>query len=344
MAEVTLESVPKKVRDMFNRGFKALERGNIDYAIEMFTACVTLEQGLTQAWKYLRAAEINRYKKKPPSSFSKAIASVTKLPAYLGAAGKLKAGKAREAMMAAEKLLQQDPVNLKYAKVFAEAAIQCGLPDVAVMALEVVRDYNPDDIEVLNWLGALYQKMGRTSSARECFEKLCEIAPNDADALKKLKDAMAIDSISGDGWEEAAKDGGSYRDVLKNKDEAAQLEREAKSQKSESDAESLIAELKKKIESEPGNINYRRAVAKLYLKQKMYDEAIAALEEAVESNPGDPELERTLSEAKVQLFKHRIAEARAAGDEETAQAIERELLEFEFHDLAWGLIWTTFAS
>jgi len=333
MAEVTIDSVPKKVRDMFNRGFTALERGNLDYAIEMMTSCVEHEPGLVKAWKFLRAAEIKRAAKKPMSSFSRAISSASKTPAYLSAMGTLKAGKGRQAMMAAEKLLQGDPVNVKYAKLFAEAAAQSNFPDAAVLTLEIARDHNPEDISILNWLGTLYQKMGRTSSARECFEKLCEIAPNDADALKRLKDAMAIDSISGDGWEKASKEGGTYRDILKSKDEAAQLEKEAKSQKSDSDTDSLIADLESKIENEPGNINFRRALANLYIKQNQFEEGVAALNEAIRLSPGDPELERAVSNARIKEFKCRIEEFKAAGDEEGVAAVENELLQFEFNDL-----------
>lgn len=318
---------------MFNRGFTALERGNLDYAIEMFTACVEHEPGLAKAWKYLRAAETARAKKKPMSAFSKAIASVTKGPAYLSAMGMLKAGKPQQAMMASEKLVQADPTNTKYAKLFAEAAAQSNYPDAAVLTLEAVRDSNPDDISVLNWLGALYQKMGRTSSARECFERLCEIAPNDAAALKRLKDAMAMDSISGDGWEKAAKEGGTYRDVLKSKDEAAKLEKEAKSQKSESDMDTLVADLLQKIEAEPGNINFRRALANMYIKQRNFEEGIAALQSAIKLNPGDPELERALSNARISEYKYRIDALQAAGDAEGAAAIEQELLQFKFDDL-----------
>jgi len=333
MAEVTLENIPKKTKDLFNRGFTALERGNIDYAIEMLTACVELEPGFARGWKFLRAAEIKKSKDKPMSAFSRAIASVTKGPALLKGMGLLKAGKHREAMMAAEKLLQCDPINIKYAKLFAEAAVQAGYPEPAIMTLELTRDHNPDDIGLLNWLGALYQKMGRTSSARECFERLCEIAPNDASAVKQLKDAMAVDSMSGDGWEKASKEGGTYRDILKSKDEASQLEKEAKSQKSDADTDSLIADLKAKIEAEPGNINFRRAVANMYIKQNQFAEGIAALDEAIRLSPGDAELERAVSNAKTKEFKFRIDQLKAGGDEEGAAAVEQELVQFEFDDL-----------
>ncbi len=333
MSEVTIDSVPKKTKDLFNRGFTALERGNLDYAIEMLYACVELEPGLTRAWKFLRAAEVKKSREKPASALSKVIASAAKAPAFLKGMALLKAGKHKEAMMAGEKLLQSDPINIKYAKLFAEAAVQGGYPEPAVMTLELTRDHNPDDIGLLNWLGALYQKMGRTSSARECFERLCEIAPNDASAVKQLKNAMAVDSMAGDGWEKASKDGGTYRDILKDKDEASKLEQEAKSQKSDSDSNSLINDLKTKIENEPANMNFRRAVAKLYIENHQFDEGIAALNEAIAMNPGDPELERSVSVAKVKQFTQRIVELREAGDEEGAATVEHEKVQFEFDDL-----------
>jgi tetratricopeptide (TPR) repeat protein len=333
MAEVTLESVPKKAQDLFNRGFTALERGNLDYAVDMLTACVELEPQLLRAWKFLRAAQVKKVMDKPASALTKAINTAAKVPAFLAATGLLKSGKTQQAMMAAEKLLRQDPVNPKYAKLFGKAAAQNNLPEVAVLTLELARDHNPEDISLLNWLGSLYQKMGRTSSARECFERLCELCPNDGDALKRLKDAMAIDSISSDGWQKASEEGGSYRDILKSKDEATKLEKEAKSQKSDSDSDSLIADLVQKIEDEPANTNFRRSLANLYIKRHAYNEGIAALQEAIKLNPGDPELERAMSNAKTKQFEHRIAGLREAGNEEEAAAVEHELLQFEFDDL-----------
>jgi len=333
MSEITVDGAPKALRDLFNRGFTAMERGNLDYAIEILTSCVEQEPKLLRAWRFLRAAEVKRATAKPLTTLTKAIVSAARTPAYLGAMGLLKSGKSLKAMMAAERLLSHDPVNPKYARLFAEAAAQSDLPEAALLTLEVARDFNPEDILVLNWLGTLYQKMGRTSSARECFERLCELTPNDGDALKRLKDATAIDSMSGAGWDKAAKDGASYRDILKDKDEATRLEQEAKSQKTDADADSLIADLKSKIEAEPGNTNYRRAIANLYLKQHLYAESIEALQTAIKLNPGDPELERAMTNTRIKEFEYRIVQLREAGDEAGAAAVEHDRVQFEFDDL-----------
>jgi len=333
MDEVTLENLSKTSRDSFNRGFTALERGNIDYAIEMLTACVEESPRFVRAWKFLRAAEVKRARKKAVSNLTRSIDTGVKMPTYLSAMTLLKSGKHQAAMMLAEKLLRDYPENPKYAKLFAEAAAAFELPEVAILTLETVRDSNPDDISVLSWLGVLYQKSGRMRSARECFERLCEISPNDPSALKQLKDVLALDSMSNDGWEKNADKGGTFRDMLKDSEEAALLEQGAKSAKSDTGLETLIADMKQKVEAEPNNINYRRGLANMYLQKRAFEEAITILEEAVALNPGDPELERTLGNARARFFESRIEERRQKGDEAGAVELENELLQFRFDDL-----------
>lgn len=333
MEEVTLENLSKTARDYFNRGFTALERGNVDYAIEMLTACVEESPRFVRAWKFLRAAEVKRARKKTVSSFSQGIDTLVKMPTYLSAMGLLKSGKHQAAMMMAEKLLRDNPEDPKYGKVFAEASTAFGMPEVAIMTLETVRDSNPDDVSVLSWLGALYQKSGRMRSARECFERLCEISPNDPSALKQLKDAMALDSMSSDGWEKNADKGGTFRDMLKDSDEAALLEQGAKSAKSDTGLDSLITDMLQKIEAEPNNINYRRSLANMYLQKREFEPAITVLDEAVALNPGDPELERTLSNARVRHLESQIEQRRLDGDEAGAVELENQMLQFKFDDL-----------
>ncbi len=96
---------------------------------------------------------------------------------------------------------------------------------------------------------------------------------------------------------------------------------------------SLIADLLSKIEADPANTNFRRAVANLYLKQDRFDEGLTALQAAIGLNPGDPELERALSNGRVKEFDHRAGKLREAGDEGAAVAVEHERLQFQFDDL-----------
>ena len=40
MAEITLEEAPRKAREHFDKGFVAFERGNLDYAMDMFESAL----------------------------------------------------------------------------------------------------------------------------------------------------------------------------------------------------------------------------------------------------------------------------------------------------------------
>jgi len=333
MAEVRLEDAPQSVRDTFNRGFTAFERGNLDYAIHLLSQCLAAEPGLLQARRFLRAAELQKVKNTGSNPLTRFVATVKSLPVYLKAMGQVKAGKPDQALIAAEELLKIDPMKREFIRIFVEAAARANLPEAAIQTLEIARDRYPNDIRILNWLGTLYQKVGRMRSARECFESLSELTPNDPDAMKALKDAMALDSMSTDGWTETAESGGTFRDMIRDTAEAELLEQEAKAVRSEKDVEALIEDVVARLEAEPANMNYYRSLGRLYAQKGSFDEAIAILEKAKDVNASDPEIDNSLNAIRTQAFDHRIAEQRKAGDMEGADEVEAEKKAFTFENL-----------
>lgn len=333
MAEVQLEDVPQPVRDLFNRGFAAFERGNLDYAIHLLSQCLVKEPGLLQARRFLRAAELRRRKDSGGNVVTRLVSTLTSLPVYLKAMGQVKAGKPDQALIAAEELLKIDPMKRAFIRIFVEAAARANLPEAAIQTLEVARDRYPGDIRILNWLGTLYQKVGRTRAARECFESLSELTPNDPDAMKALKDAMALDSMNTDGWQESSDAGGSFRDMIRDTAEAELLEKEAKAVRSEKDIDALIEDVSSRMEAEPANMNYYRSLGRLYAQKMMFGEAVAILEKGKEVNPSDPEIDNSLNAIRTQAFDHRIADLRTAGDTDGAAAVEAEKKAFAFENL-----------
>ena len=334
MAEVTLEQVPQKAKELFNRGFTALERGNLDYAIAMFTACVQLEPLFHQARRYLRAAEVKHFKGRGGNALTHMIATLTGLPTILTAQALLNAGKPMQAIAAMEKLLRKDPLNLSYIKVLVKAADAIGEPEIAVQTLAMVLESSPHDTFVLNALGHLYLTTDRPKQALECFETLCELKPNDSAARKSLKDASAITSMTKDGWAEAAASGKGYRSLIRDEKEAQVLEKENKAVKGQSDTEMLIAENKARIQREPGNINYRRALAQLYAGNQMFEEATRTLQDALAASGGrDPQLDQAIATIRLQAYEHEIKQLRDGGMTAAAQVKEQERDQFVFNDV-----------
>lgn len=333
MDEVTLESAPQKVRDLFTKGAAALDRNNLDYAIDMFLACLELAPSFHRARKLLREAEVRLARTTPASAVTRWFRGAKGLPTLLTAQTMAKSGKALQAVPMIERVLRHNPLDVAVLKALAEAAEQAGMPEAAVQALAVARDVQPRNAEILDTLGTLYLKVGETRKARDCFEQVCALRPNDGAALKRLKDAMALDSIMKDGWAEAAS-GGSFRNIIRDTKEAELLEKQAKAFKGEKDTTSLIAETLLKIQREPGNINFRRALASLYANAGQFEEAIASLEEAQKVTGGrDPQVDQAIAHVRLQQFAKQIEGLLAAGRTAEAEAVEKQRDLFRFKDL-----------
>lgn len=335
MAEITQEARSPKARDLFNKGFAAMERENLDYAIDMFTACLLLEPGFLQARKFLRAAEIKKARAGGTSPIKHAVSMIQGLPQMLKVQLLIKQpGKAMQALEAAEGLMRIDPLNREFIKLLGKAAVTADYPEIAIQTLSVAREFYPKDLLFLNWLGTLYMDTGQPKLARECFELLAELRPSDAKAIKSLKDAMAVDSMSKDGWADAAAGKGSFRNMMRNEKEAVLIEQENKSFKTEKDTKALIAESIEKIKQQPGNMNYRRHLAVLYTDDKQFDKAIETLREALKISGGqDPQIDNAIASVRLQQFDHQIALLEGEGRRDEAAATKKERDDFLFQDL-----------
>ncbi|MBM4147517.1 MAG: tetratricopeptide repeat protein [Lentisphaerae bacterium] len=332
MAEVTLDNVPERVRDYYRKGVAALQKGNLDYAIDMMSSCLELEPRFLDARKALRDAEIQKLLRGKVTPLTHAMSTATGISQYLQGMALLKSGKGLQALAVAEKLLKRDALNMKFVMFFAEAAQALSMSEAAIHTLEKAHDASPDDLAVIKALARLYLDVGRMRESRYCYERLCEKLPDDFQLRKALKDVTALASMRQGGWEAAA-DGGSYRDMMKNTEEAALLEKESKAVRTDRDTDALIRDMRTRIEREPMNVNYYRALSRLHIQTRQFDEAVSVLRKAAEIAAGDPEVHAALSSAILQKMDHEISELREAGREEDAETMEAERTRFIHDDL-----------
>ncbi|MEG2725522.1 MAG: tetratricopeptide repeat protein, partial [Kiritimatiellia bacterium] len=163
--------------------------------------------------------------------------------------------------------------------------------------------------------------------------KASAASPSDLNIQRLLKDADAKNTMTAGGWEANAGKKGGFQALIRDKETAAKLDRQNKSVVEGTDAEKMILELQEKIAHEPKNINYYRGLARIYVQNRRFDEALAALEAARGVNPSDPELDRLCSATKIQSFEAKISTLIAEGKEDEANAIEEEKEQFAFDDL-----------
>lgn len=329
MEEITLEQIPRKTRDLYEKAMAALERGNAGYALDMLKQVIAVEPRFALGRKNLRIAQVKALLATKPNAMTHQMASLKGTFTLMGAQGKLKKDP-KAALEGAEKLLALDPLNMPFLKFFAQAAEAAEMPELAVQTLEIAKPYYAKDVGFLRLLARLYIATNQPAGAKDCYAAVAELLPNDQLAIKNLKDAAALDTMKAGGWNDMKSD---FRSKLKDKKEAILLEQQAKSVKGDSDVGTLIAERLKDIQREPQNMNFRRALADLYVRAERYDDALQALEDATKAaGRSDPQIERTSSQIKTKKFDAAIAAAKAAGDEAAAAAQEQAKAAFLYDD------------
>lgn len=309
MPEKTIQEISKTAKDFYEKGRVAVERKNYEDAIHFLGACLEKEPGFLQGRKLLRVAQIRRTQ--GGGAISRLFGSVGGAPALAKAMANLKKDPAK-ALQAAEKALESNPSNVQALRLASQAAEQMALPQTAVFLMECAREINPEDVGLLMELGRLYQESGQAHKGRGCYEKVLELEPSNAEAFKGLKDATANEALDQGGWQNAD----SYRDMIKDKQEAISLEQAARIFREEDAVRTRMADVFKLTQQEPLNVSNWRELGELALSVNEFDYALQCLEHAFElTGRADMNLEKKISEARVK----RLALAIEAKEEAAAQ-------------------------
>lgn len=305
MPEKTSENIDRRARDLYNKALAALERNNLDYAIEMFTQTLAIEPNFTKARQFLRAAQIKSVESS--GKFKQMIATARVTP-LLGKAKMSINKNPVEAMTLAEQALNDDPKNGQALSILAEAAEAANFPETAAQTLETYTKLSPKDTKALHRLARSYSAMEKHDLEKEIYERLLQMNPNDFEAQQGLKDATAHSAMAGGGWEEAS----SYRDVMKDKEEAVALEQQSRVVRADDMVENLIQEALAKSRQEPDNPLHKRELGKLYAQKGNYEQALSYLEALFSAEAGsDPTLEKEINDIKAKMITAKITEKKS---------------------------------
>jgi tetratricopeptide (TPR) repeat protein len=328
-----IEQPSRELGDLFNRGTLAMESGNLDYAIEIFASCIEREPLFLKARRHLRMVEVEKFNEAGGSAMTHKISGAKGMAQLMVGIGQLKMKQPEKAILTAEKLLRMDPLNSKFAFLLTDAAIAAGTAELAVQTMELLRDHTPDVPDVLRRLGQVYEAANRSREATRTYERLCALLPGDLEARRLLKNASAVDTMAGGGWEEMVRDGKTFRDVIADKDEAASLDNESKAIQDTGEIDAIIEETLAKIEKEPANLNFRRLLARLYRDNGHYKEALQALEEALKIAVGDPQVENMMVDTYLMIYDDNISELLSEGKTDEAATVQAEKEQYHLDSL-----------
>ena len=327
------DALAQKAQNFTNRGRQAMEGRKFDLAVEMFMQALTFVPDALETRRMLRAAQIAKFKSNPPSALALKMQGMGSYFARQKVLALVKKGQGVEAMAEAEKLLMQNPLDPNNIECAVKAAESAGKPEAAAITIEAAYECGNNDPALLERIATYYTLAKRFDKARDAYQKLAALKPGDQRILQLLKNTEAQATMSA-GWNDAVGKKGGFQQLIANKEQAKKLDQANKAMVVGDDADALIAEKVAQIEKEPGNLNFYRALARLYSQNKRFAEAIATLEKAVTINSSDPELDRMLSATRTADYEYRIEQLKAEGKAEEAEELEAEKNQFVFDDLA----------
>ncbi|MCR5413644.1 MAG: tetratricopeptide repeat protein [Kiritimatiellae bacterium] len=321
----------QKAQNFTNRGRQALESGRYELAVDMLMEAISAAPDVLETRKLLRTAQIANFRKNGKIGFGAKLGYMMDRNKIMAL---VKKGKGVEAMAEAEKLLCKNPLDGDNIEAAVKAAEAAGKTDHAAISIEAAYECSNKDPALLERIATYYQMAKNWEKARDAYRKLAEAKPGDQRIMQLLKNTEAQATMNA-GWSQTAGKKGGFQNLIANKEQAKKLDQANKAVITGDDAEALIAEKLAQIEKEPKNMNYRRALARLYVQNKRFDEAVECLQQAIEAAGSmDPELDRMLSQTTIQYYDQQIEAYRSAGDEENAVELENQKNQFVFDDLA----------
>jgi len=307
MAETQLSDLPRELRQLHTKGVEALQRENFEYAIELLMQVLRGAPGCVDVRRALRRAQVGKAGVKS-GLFKKMLSGASTAPLVAKGQMALRSNPG-EAMQIAEQILGADPNSSSGHKIAAEAALALEMPRSAVLSFEVLARNHPNDKNTIIQFGEALADIGEVARAERALVTLQRQMPGDPDVAHALKNLSARRTMSEGGYEKAEQEGSSYRDMLKDKDEAVRLEQENRTAYVEDTAERLIKEYEARLAgADAGNVNLMRKLGDLHAEKKRFAEARKYYEMFKATDSGnDPALDKALANLKVRELEEEIA-------------------------------------
>ncbi|MDP8263377.1 MAG: hypothetical protein P9M13_08745 [Candidatus Ancaeobacter aquaticus] len=304
--EITKET-PKKAVDLFEKGEQALDNSNYDYAIPLFEGALSVAPFYSVCRRKLRLAQFKKYDLEHPPIF------VTYLKLILGAVPFLKAHYYfskeywSKAINELEKILLIHPKNKFVLLKLAQTAERNGMIDISIDTLNALRLVDQRDVSTIKELARIHKDLGHLNDARLCYEDVLSISPDDPDASPELRKIAALGTIKQSSWDRLE----SFREKIKDEEQAKLFEKEAKHTKSEDELNEIIYSLERKLDFSPDNLDTLSNLSELYFQTHDYNKAAEYIKKCISLSPSDLTYKDILAQIEsksIDLKIHKIKE------------------------------------
>ncbi|MCR4314759.1 MAG: hypothetical protein NUW37_00270 [Planctomycetes bacterium] len=301
-----------RAEDFYKKGADALKRGQIDLCVKTLLMSLKVDPNHEGCRQLLRAAGQKKGGGKKGGFLGFGGKSVP-LKAQLAQSRK----KWSDVDYECESELAANPDNTAALKASGEALIELGAFKSASVQFETAMALDPTNIDVMLTYGKALEGRGDLLKAREVYGRARKADPNNREAASAYKNIEGRISLENDGWQAGSK----ALDMVKDKDQARDLEQKTKIIKNEDHRLSQIREMKTELDGGPGDRVVLRDLWQLQRDAKDWKGALESLAKLQKLEPDQFEYTENEADVRMQYYEERIAankEKADAGDDDAA--------------------------
>lgn len=283
-----INELTPRMQQLFERARASFQGARYAYAIELLRTILMQEPGCAEVRRVLHAVyrelhardgALRRWR----NALGVSWALRTKVP-------RLFRRKEYPVLLSTlEELIERAPGSEGALVSLARVAVECGAIDTATVALESLVTAAPRNPKAWRRYVDHCRRHDLHKRALQGLLRLAKLRPNDLEIQTQLREVTAADTVAGAHWDEA----GTYRDILRDEEEAVRLEEERRPQAmtSEESLQTQLAAAKADVKRLP-SIDNRRRYGELLRRYGDLDGALHQFEEAGNAtNHLDPAIE-----------------------------------------------------
>ena len=294
----------------FGKAEQALKKRNYDYAIELWQQGLMIDPDRIEERQKLRATAVRRCQENGGDTTGGRMFMVKNM----GLLGKVKKlgiqKKFEEQIVELERLLATAPQYVSGLMDLGNAFTLTQRTQLAVQAYTQVVEVDRTNVDGWKSLGRLHETLKDVDKAVRCWEQVRAARPEDNEAGKAIRD-LSASAMMAKADERQQKGDGSFRDLLKDEDESAKLEKKASIIRTADDAQTAIQLKQEELDADPDNPRLHRDMGDLYLKMNDFDNTRVCYQKALELNPQDPYAKDKLGNLEERIYDHAVDQAQS---------------------------------
>jgi tetratricopeptide (TPR) repeat protein len=304
---------------LYKRAEEAFKKSNWDYARDLFLQILVFDPDHAATRKALKATLLKKFQAMGATSRIKMIAIRGQFEIQLKATKD--PGKRLDLC---QKFLNDDPTNSKVRTLLADTLVGMGKYNGAAAEAEEAFKDDKTNGHAAKTLVEAYRNLGKVKEAQNALDWAVRLIKEDRDLERLQRDLAAMSTMKA-GFDNAE----SYRDVMKDKDAAAELEKRSHLIQSDDDFQKVLEGYNAEIQTNPQDPKFPKKVAELYAeKKKDFKTAQGWFKRAADLAPQDSTLRDKIDDCEIRLLEAKVEAARKAGDP-SLEEVRKDLLKFK---------------